>query len=576
VSGFHFNQVRSAARRSFKKRRPAGVSRRQKHRRLQFEPLEDRHLLSANPVAPGVDEVAAQIRDQLLDTAVLNSFARVSDLSQYSQEELAATTQWVVLAELGSNLEQLGLDAGFNVESETGVLPGSYTIDTDNVDSDALIAALSESEIVDYFYPLVPSEFNTLSLPDDPYLKNQWNLINFGQQVGSPDFQFIRGKVDEDINIEGAWDSVTGNGVQIGIVDTSIQQDHPDLVDNIRSDLAVNIAGGSLGTGADAAHGTAVAGIAAGVGNNGIGIAGVAYNADIVPIQLIGNGTLTDLQISQALLQDFQTIDVYNNSWGLVPLTPRTIVDFGPLSLTALRNSVFFGRGGLGSIHVWASGNDASASTSSQYDGFVNSRYTIGVTAVDHDGVAGNVDGTTTAYAEGGANVLVAAPSGSVALGIIRDTNLGSGIWTTDLVGEEGANTGPDENGLETDNDFFPDLDFTSRFSGTSAAAPVVSGVIALMLEANPTLTYRDVQNILVRAARQAQPGSARRFQLDYQSSRIPTRPTAANSRSQFDMAIRFHLYRRSASSAIHQRCGIHREPKRRLLYRWGHRTRRC
>ena len=123
---------------------------------------------------------------------------------------------------------------------------------------------------------------------------------------------------------------------------------------------------------------------------------------------------------------------------------------------------------------------------------------------VDHDGFYNNADGTITSYPEAGANVLVASPTGSVALAAGDDTGLGSGIFTTDVTGEEGNNYAPDPNtSQEFDRDFLLDTDYTSRFNGTSASAPIVSGVIALMLEANPELSWRDVQEILVRSARQ-------------------------------------------------------------------------
>ena len=105
------------------------------------------------------------------------------------------------------------------------------------------------------------------------------------------------------------------------------------------------------------------------------------------------------------------------------------------------------------------------------YDPYVNSRYVIGVTGVDHDGMYANADGTFTSYPEAGADVLVAAPTGSnVAQNVAEDTGQGSGLWTTDLQGDFGFNqTGTD------DRDFLPDPDYTSRFNGTSGAAPIVS-----------------------------------------------------------------------------------------------------
>ncbi len=141
------------------------------------------------------------------------------------------------------------------------------------------------------------------------------------------------------------------------------------------------------------------------------------------------------------------------------------------------------------------------------------------MTGVDHDGLYINADGTFTNYPVAGPSVLVAAPTGSSILGatnIADDDGYGSGIWTTDLVGDDGFNAAPLPNGFDPDRDFLPDPDYTSRFNGTSAAAPMVSGVIALMLQANPNLTYRDVEEILVRSSRQ-------NAQFEFPSSGVAT-----------------------------------------------------
>ncbi len=507
------------------RRRPTGVSRRQKRRHLKFETLEDRRVMSATPATAGLEFTDSQVRELLLDERTLNEWADAADLSQYSDAQLANTTEWVILAAEGVSAGELAAATGVVLAGETGVVPWSYIAENRCDDSQHLVDALSNTELVDYYYPLVPFELESLATTNDEFLTNQWHLINFGQDTGNPDFQPYFGLVGEDINIEGAWDRVTGEGVVIGIVDSGVHVTgdnvHPDLRDNLRPDLAINLAGGgsnSAPTGNDA-HGTAVAGLAAGVGNNSIGITGVAYEADIAPIRLFSDDPfaplgVNDSTISSAFLYESQTIGVYNHSWGTPPpladdgelLNPRTIIELGPLSTTALRNSVFFGRkvnptdvNGLGAIHVFAAGNSRGIFDGGNYSELVNSRYTIGVTAVSELGGSTN-------YAESGAAALVAAPSGTNPLEIVRDEQLGSGIFTTDLLGDAGFNESPGLFGIETDADYQPNTDYSSRFNGTSASAPIVSGVIALMLEANPNLTYRDVQHILVRSSRQNAP----------------------------------------------------------------------
>ena len=84
-------------------------------------------------------------------------------------------------------------------------------------------------EDVDYFYPLVPHEVAKWMIPNDPLFSEQWHLNNTGQDGGTPGV---------DANVVSAWDSVLGTGVVIGIVDDSLQFNHPDLIAQYRADLS--------------------------------------------------------------------------------------------------------------------------------------------------------------------------------------------------------------------------------------------------------------------------------------------------------------------------------------------------
>ncbi len=319
-------------------------------------------------------------------------------------------------------------------------------------------------------------------LPDDELFPKQWHLRNTGQGGGMPGV---------DVRVTNVWaQGYFGDGVLIGVVDDGLQYTHPDLSLNYVAaysrnwngppgddyDPAPNVNSGGGGD----AHGTSCAGIAAARGHNEIGVSGVAPLAGLAGLRLIAQDA-DDAEEAEAMAYSNQHIHVKSNSWGPTD-DGLTLEAPGPLTRAALSNSVITGRNGLGTIFVWAGGNGRLSQDNANYDGFANSIYTISVPAV-------NDLGRQAAYSEPGACHVVAAPSGSGYAGIV----------TTDLVGESGYNFTGAAGELA-------DLDYTQWFDGTSASTPIVAGVIALMLEANPLLGWRDVQEILIRTARQIHP----------------------------------------------------------------------
>jgi subtilisin-like proprotein convertase family protein len=138
----------------------------------------------------------------------------------------------------------------------------------------------------------------------------------------------------------------------------------------------------------------------------------------------------------------------------------------------ALADGVTSGRGGRGSIWLWAAGNGGDVQDNSNYDGYANSIYTLSVAAL-------NGSGLRSAYSEPGANVLICAPS---------NDNVGNqrGITTTTTNGG-----------------------YTHSFGGTSSATPLAAGVVALLLESKPNLGWRDVKEILLRSATKVDPTNA-------------------------------------------------------------------
>ena len=391
------------------------------------------------------------------------AFERVSDIEMYDEDSLDEVNSWLVVTGVAIE-DHHNTEAKPDDSEPVTVLRGSYiwTFDDAGTAVEALTMSLEEGEI-ESFSPLIEKVFSPKFEPNDPYFDDQWHLYNSGQTSG------VAG---EDANVMGVWDSFNGSGVVISVIDDGVEHSHPDLSDNYVSVHSYDWCGDDSDPNPNSSdgHGTAVAGVAAGTGNNSIGVTGAAFGASIAGHRLIACG-FSDSTGADALSYHNGGIDIYSNSWG--PFDSGNILDGpGPITIAAIEDSIYNGRSGLGNIYTWAAGNGLDADDNSNYDGYSNSRYSIAVAAITHYG-------EQSWYSEPGANILVTAHS-----------NGGSpsyeGITTTDITGTGGYDGG----------------DVTHDFGGTSSATPLVSGVIALVLEANPDLTWRDVQNILVHSSR--------------------------------------------------------------------------
>lgn len=299
-------------------------------------------------------------------------------------------------------------------------------------------------------------------IPTDEWFPYQWHLFT--------------------TRVPYAWAHATGKGVKVAVFDSGIDATNPELAPNDKLGLdraALTLQAGGAPVLAKDNHGTEVAGVIA-AARDGHGIVGVAYDAQLVSIY-----TSFSSQWQTEVVNAFHYavgVDVLNNSWGFNHLqqtgTNWAFYDnandplFAP-EFAALRDLAANGRQGLGTVVVQAAGNSYDYGDDTNLHNFQNSRYIVTVGAVDSGG--GSSHFSTT-----GASILVAAPGGA-------GYSDYESILTTDRTGAAGAGS---------DNHAFVD--------GTSFAAPVVSGVVALMLEVNPHLGYRDVQQILAYTARQA------------------------------------------------------------------------
>jgi len=305
----------------------------------------------------------------------------------------------------------------------------------------------------------------------DPFFSDQWHILNTGQEGGT---------TGEDLNVTPVWSmAFRGEGIRIAVIDDGLEISHEDLATNIATGLSHNYLDGSTDP-ATGKHGTAVAGVIAARDFNDLGLRGVAPRANLVGYNLVQ--ALTVSNEADAMTRDMVNVHVSNNSWGAP--------DDADLHATSLpwRNAITTGlnqgRNGLGVLYVWAAGNGGQIDDNSNYDGYANHHGVVAVCAVDDDG-------NHAVYSEAGANLWVCASSRS-------GVNTGHGISTTDNAGSEGFNVSGIPN--------YTNLGYSKLFTGTSAAAPAVSGVIALLLQANPALGWRDVRLLLAQTARKNDP----------------------------------------------------------------------
>lgn len=309
--------------------------------------------------------------------------------------------------------------------------------------------------------------------PNDPLLDQQWALNDS-----------LAG-----IRVAGAWDRSVGKGVVVAVLDTGVRP-HADLAanllagydfvtstraaadgggrDNSALDPGDQVPAGFCGPGSRAQtsswHGTHVAGIVAANGGNGSGVAGVAWAARLLPVRVLGKcGGYTSDTADAIVWAAGGTVAGVPANAHPARVINLSLGGLGPCDRTT-QAAVDAARA-RGAVVVAAAGNDAtdvSAATPA------NCRGVVAVAAT-------NKSGGRASYSNRGLGVALSAPGGDSSAGILSTLNSGSGA---------------------------PLADSYARYSGTSMAAPVVSGVAALMLAANSGLNPDQVTSLLKSSAR--------------------------------------------------------------------------
>ncbi len=418
---------------------------------------------------------------------------------------------WVLATEPAQGSATVNSDGSFTYYPALGFVgTDSFTYALTDIDGD------SDSATVTLL-------INPIDALNDPLISDQWYLENTGQATITG-----TGTAGADIGAMGALlgtdryaKGYTGNGIEIAIIDTGLEIVHADLTENVVLNGSYNFGYPNntkgqfdpTATNTDGDHGTSVAGLAGARGGNEIGIWGVAPSVELKGFNFLAtqdfNEELASLGYADSVSSfsglSSMDVDVFNKSYGR---NPDLVPSGGDLAYyDSLIGAMEWGTNNLrlsegvikGAIYVKAGGNefdggDAFTATEClQADTNNVTCYNVNMEAEHaspYEMVIGafNADDVRASYSNTGSALWLSAPGGD-----------SQSILTTD---QSGCASGFSTTWASYDTN----CDYVAGFVGTSAATPMVSGAVALLLEANPDLNWREVKHILATTARQIDP----------------------------------------------------------------------
>jgi len=457
-----------------------------------FGLTEMRPLNGFFSVYSSAQPITQELISQLQESGLVETVVPVFKVLE-SQSEAVLLNEAIVKLPEGVSAEDYFADSRFIGYQPLAGTPDQFVATLAAGYGEAALAEInkmSKEQEISWAAPNFHQKWQKFFTPNDPRFTNLWHLHNTGQS--SPGPNAVPGLAGADVSITDAWDIKQGSNssIVVGVLDDGVPApflagitDHPDILNYLGDDAFggadtngngwagdrtgwnfVNNGFISWPSTADDAHGTAVAGIAAARGNNGVGVVGAAYGSPVLSARMFdGAGVATDAQIASALyylagrtfdgLGQWSASTVVNHSWG------------GGANSVAINNALTWAttsaRGGLGVPQFWASGNGGGAI------GYPASQAatTPGIVVVG----ASNNAGELSSYHAIGAVLDVVTPSNEFIEGPGGE-QIYLAIDSTDRRGalgyDPGDYTGTGANG----------------FGGTSASAPLAAGVGALAM----------------------------------------------------------------------------------------------
>ncbi len=405
--------------------------------------------------------VDVEARDEAGNSAILAMQIQVTDLDESGIGDSDSDYIPDAVEEL------LGMDAGLDDEDGDGITDGLAT----------------EGRFGDMFFA------------------KQWHLNNTGDVTNTSG---IPTEAGNDVAVLDVYHTYMGynqgNPVIVQVVDSGLDIWHEDLRENIDLTRSYDRSAVGIPTGSSS-HGTMVAGIMAARALNGKGVRGIAPFAKISGSNWLAHQSLDALEFAWLSGPGANEIAVSNNSWGSYYDTDTDYEEIMEQGVGTLRE-------GKGRVYVFAAGNDRENDGNANLQYVLNNRFAVAVAALTDNNVF-------APYSSPGANIWVSAYGGA------ETVQSGPTIATTTISGESLSGGTPD-----TSETWPEDTkgDYTFAMNGTSAASPMVSASVALLLEACPALTWRDVKYLLATTATQVDStnsswvvnGAGLHFSIDY------------------------------------------------------------